>query len=88
MNVNNLHAGDLLFSLGSRLCPLCGGRKGAGKTVCFSCWRGVPANLKRRLYCRLGDGYEEAVAELFELAGVSVVSLSDRLCGGAAEEPL
>lgn len=75
---------DLLRSLASRLCPLCGGRKGEGKTVCFGCWRGVPAALRRRLYLPSGAGYEQAVADLFDLAGVSPDSLAARLGAASA----
>lgn len=40
MTAAQLDPRDLRRSLASRLCPLCGGRKGRAKTVCFRCWRG------------------------------------------------
>lgn len=42
---------------------LCGRTKKPRQAVCFTCWRRLPRDLQRRLYSRLGEGFEEAFDE-------------------------
>jgi predicted amidophosphoribosyltransferase len=52
---------ELVRSLNSTLCPSCGRAKKASKTLCGGCYFTLPQDLRDALYCRLGEGYEEAV---------------------------
>lgn len=51
----------VITSLNSTVCPVCGGAKGRGKTMCFTDYAQLTGDLKRRLYHRVGQGYEEAL---------------------------
>ena len=84
MTAADLDTRDLLHSLRSKLCPLCSGKKGSMKTVCFGCWRAVPKRIRDRLYDGVHAGYEQACAEMFNLFGVSPASLGLRLRGHCA----
>jgi hypothetical protein len=53
----------LVDSLYSKVCPACGDRKGAEKSLCYSCYGALPPNFKRALYNRVGHGYAEAMLE-------------------------
>jgi len=48
-----------LDSLMSNGC-LCEGKKQRGHSFCWRCYNELPAQMKRALYRRIGDGYEEA----------------------------
>jgi predicted amidophosphoribosyltransferase len=52
---------ELLDSLRGVVCPACGRRKGDGKTLCGGCYAPLTPAVKRDLYKRFGEGYEEAV---------------------------
>lgn len=39
---------------------LCGRDKPSGKTFCYLCYHELPDTLKRAIYKRVGQGYEEA----------------------------
>lgn len=54
---------QLVESLQSTTCPMCGGTKKPKQTACLMCYSELPSHLKRRLYCRIGEGYEEAFAD-------------------------
>lgn len=53
------HKNHYLNELMSNEC-LCGRDKKPGKSFCYSCYKNLPADLQMDLYCRMGDGYEEA----------------------------
>jgi hypothetical protein len=38
----------------------CGKTKGSGKSFCYGCWRRLPDDIQKRLYQRIGQGYEDA----------------------------
>lgn len=38
-------------------------RKKAGHSLCWKCYGRLPEELRKRLYRRIGDGYEEAYVE-------------------------
>lgn len=38
----------------------CGSNKRSGELFCRSCYHSLPYDMKRALYRRLGNGYEEA----------------------------
>jgi hypothetical protein len=60
---------ELVRSLGSTLCPSCGGRKGERKTFCYAEFKALPGKQQQATYNRLGSGYREAVAEGLKTLG-------------------
>lgn len=50
---------DLLRELAGPLCR-CGRPKRTRETFCASCYHRLPTHLRRALYQRIGQGYEEA----------------------------
>lgn len=56
------HTMDLVRELRGNKCR-CGEGKPSGKTFCYNCYHSLPDELKKRLYKRIGQGYEEAHAE-------------------------
>lgn len=44
----------------------CGNQKRHGNSFCVSCYMRLPVELKKRLYQRIGKGYEEAYFEAEE----------------------
>lgn len=60
----------LVWSLASDLCPACGKHKMPRKSVCGACWYRLPRHTKRRLYLRIGQGYEYAFAMAMKSLGV------------------
>jgi hypothetical protein len=53
----------LIESLNSAECPACHQRKKPRMTLCGGCYRALPKGTQARLYQRIGEGYEAAVAE-------------------------
>lgn len=41
----------------------CGRSKKPGRSFCYNCWSDLPGEIQRRLYARMGAGYEEAYDE-------------------------
>ncbi len=39
---------------------MCGKPKDPGKSFCWTCWKKLPCNLHRPLYCKILNGYEQA----------------------------
>lgn len=62
---------QLVASLRSVKCPCCGGKKKPDQTLCGVDYGRLSPRLRVALYDGLGQGYEEAVAEAFELLGVT-----------------
>jgi len=58
---NTLDWQQLFASLKSTTCPACGRFKKPMQTLCASDYRRLSKQLKKDLYKRLGEGYEEAV---------------------------
>lgn len=58
INRDDLTAKLVIASLASKICPACGGAKGAGKTLCFRDFCALPGSIKQGLYRRVGAGYE------------------------------
>lgn len=57
-------------SLRSTICPHCGKLKKVGQTLCYRAYIKLPQAMKGALYDRLGEGYEQAVAEALNYLGV------------------
>jgi len=56
---------DFLFYIGElkgNECQ-CGKWKKPGRSFCFTCYRSLPRHMQGDLYCRIGQGYEEAYDE-------------------------
>jgi hypothetical protein len=51
----------LIASLSSDFCPICQGHKQPNQTMCRRDYHRLPAAIKRALYDRIGEGYEQAV---------------------------
>lgn len=64
--LDQLTVKDLAASLRSTTCPSCTGSKGERKSVCGCCWHELPAGIQRRLYKRIGEGYEQAFADAMD----------------------
>ena len=56
---------EAVESLTSEECH-CGRKKGRKKAFCLRCWNKFPKDLQRKLYQRIGSGFEEAVFEARE----------------------
>jgi predicted amidophosphoribosyltransferase len=54
---------NLLLSLASDVCPMCGEKKQHKHTLCGGCFSQLPPEMGRALYKRLGSGYAEAVRD-------------------------
>lgn len=61
---------DLIRSLQSDTYPICGGMKRSAQTMFPKDYRKLPAILKRDLYNRIGEGYEQAVQKAMASLGV------------------
>lgn len=59
-----------LLSLRSDLCPACGSTKIQSRSVCIECWRELPRGKRHTLYQLIGDGYEQALADVLDHLGV------------------
>lgn len=53
---------DLVNELRGTTCR-CRANKKRGQTFCKACYYALPTKLRRALYRRVGEGYEEAYAE-------------------------
>ena len=51
---------DLLTSLRSDVCPMCGGHKPSLKSICGRCWFNLPKPFRLPLYRQIRQGYQEA----------------------------
>jgi predicted amidophosphoribosyltransferase len=51
----------LKSSLMGDLCPICGKSKRPAQTLCPHCYSKLPLTLRRKLYDRIGQGYEQAI---------------------------
>jgi hypothetical protein len=61
---------DLIVSLLSTMCPICGGVKPTGKSMCRHDYSKLPKALRDHLYHRVGAGYSEAVLAAMKELGV------------------
>jgi hypothetical protein len=52
---------ELVRSLRSETCPMCGGRKQSGQTMCQRDYCRLPRGVQSALYRGLGRGYEQAI---------------------------
>ena len=50
---------DMIAELAGNKCQ-CGKTKQAKQTFCSACFHALPVGLQRRLYLRIGSGYEAA----------------------------
>jgi len=62
-----LESKDLIHSLASGRCPACGKGKQPRNTFCAGCYYKLPARMRPTLYRRLGNGYEESVAQAMQI---------------------
>lgn len=58
---------EILDSLQSTVCSGCGGVKKARMSHCGRCYHKLPQWLKRKLYSRFGEGYEEAYEDSLKI---------------------
>lgn len=78
----------LTDSLKSTVCPACGGGKAARQSLCRQCYMGLPPAVRTRLYLRVGEGYEQAMAYALGAAGVvDDLSDTDALIGALTPAP-
>lgn len=66
-----INPSTLARSLQSDLCPMCGKWKRPAQTMCPADYRKLPGQLKKDLYNRIGEGYEEAVDAAMKSLGVT-----------------
>ena len=57
---------DLIRSLRSQVCPVCGYFKKSGISMCHFDYKRLSKSRQLALYDRIGEGYEEAIAEAFK----------------------
>jgi hypothetical protein len=62
-----ISADDALHQLLGNVCHGCKGPKPSRMSHCRSCYFSLPKDMRRALYKRIGEGYEEAYAESLEL---------------------
>ncbi|MEO1619300.1 MAG: hypothetical protein AAFV88_25930, partial [Planctomycetota bacterium] len=62
----NTHTIRLIKSLAGTSCDGCDGTKPARRSFCRRCFYSLPKALQRRLYQRIGQGYESAYAEALD----------------------
>ncbi len=53
-------------SFRSTVCPHCGRRKRAKRSLCAACYHNLPRDMRNALYLGFGDGYEEAFADAMQ----------------------
>ncbi len=78
---------NLAASLKSEICPACGRRKAARRSLCWRCWQRLPRWLQRALFQSIDQGYDRAMlqalrelgAEFFILPGESRAQRIQRL---------
>jgi hypothetical protein len=51
---------NLVRSLQSDLCPACRKKKKRAQTLCGTCYFSLPYPMRKALYARLGNGYEQS----------------------------
>lgn len=61
---------ELVESLRSHVCPVCGGGKSARMTMCRRDYKQLPRELQHALYSRVGAGYEEAMKDCMTHFGI------------------
>jgi hypothetical protein len=54
---------EILESLGSTTCGACGGPKQPRMSHCSTCYYALPQYMRKALYQRFGEGYEQAYEE-------------------------
>ena len=59
----------LLRSLGSELCPACGGDKTRNYPLCRGCYEALPADVRRALYASRHRGYQQAMRDALTALG-------------------
>ena len=73
---------DLIVSLASDTCPVCGRPKEPRQTLCRSDYFRLPRPIRVALYDRIGDGYEEAIQRAFGRLGVTEFRMPPEGQGG------
>lgn len=71
MKAEDLDVRTLVNSLRCCTCPACRRIKKPAQTLCGACYKKLPAPKRRALYNRVGEGYEQAVADAFNTLGVA-----------------
>ncbi|MBX3396535.1 MAG: hypothetical protein KF841_14330 [Phycisphaerae bacterium] len=72
----------LVRSLRSDVCPSCAGKKKGMQTFCGKCYFKLPHAMRKALYDRVGEGYEEAFAAACDKLGVGNPVIQDELFDG------
>ena len=55
---------------------LCGWGKKPGRSFCYRCYNRLPEHMRRDLYLRIGNGYEEALDEAVKYLGLNEAGAS------------
>ncbi len=76
----------LVASLRSDFCPICQGHKQPSQTMCRRDYHRLPAATKRALYDRVGEGYEEAVAQAMAVLKTTAFHLPPTIEKGLATD--
>jgi hypothetical protein len=61
----------LVTSLRGTVCPACGGPKNPNQTMCRREYFRLPQTMRKAIYNRIGDGYEDALVEALNYLGVT-----------------
>jgi predicted amidophosphoribosyltransferase len=59
----------LIRSLGSELCPACGGHKTRNYPLCRGCYEALPADVRRALHASRHRGYQQAMRDALTALG-------------------
>jgi len=55
---------------------LCGRYKKPGRSFCYRCYHELPEDMRRALYQRIGNGYEEALDDAVKYLGLNEAGAS------------
>jgi hypothetical protein len=71
ITIEDITTKDLVTSLRSTCCPACGEWKKVGNAFCYSHYKSLDSSLKRRIYNRIGHGYERAFMDAMNHLGAT-----------------
>ncbi len=75
----------LRLSLKSRVCPMCGGPKKPGHSLCYGDFGSLPKSFQDALYQRFGQGYEGAIVDAFARMNKTLFHMRAAAGGGRKE---
>jgi hypothetical protein len=77
IELTKIGSAELIRSLRSTICPLCGGEKVVRQTLCKTHYYALPVAMRKALYAMLGSGYRESVIEAIRFLGKTEFILPD-----------